>query len=195
MSSSLNRNIRICTKANDIMKRTFLLILGLVILSLTMQSFISAPQEDGDGELSPLVGTWDWKEGYEIGSHFAIWVGERNDSLIFTMGGSFFYGQKLHSAETTYDEERMFIQMICVKKPEGNFVKTKISEGISNGSYNYDRRNLYNDISFEVLNDSTMLFILGDKRSYWPDTARMIRRDRVNHEFSDETYLFMYKGE
>ena len=194
MSSSLNRNIRICTKANDIMKRTFLLILGLVILSLTMQSFISAPQEDGDGELSPLVGTWDWKEGYEIGSHFAVWVGERNDSLIFTMGGSFFYGQKLHSAEWDRDKD-LFEQMIRVKKPEGNFVKTKISEGISNGSYNYDRRNLYNDISFEVINDSTMLFILGDKRSYWPDTARMIRRDRVNHEFSDETYLFMYKGE
>ena len=194
MSSSLNRNIRICTKANDIMKRTFLLILGLVILSLTMQSFISAPQEDGDGELSPLVGTWDWKEGYEIGSHFAVWVGERNDSLIFTMGGSFFYGQKLHSAEWDRDKD-LFEQMMRVKKPEGNFVKTKISEGISNGSYNYDRRNLYNDISFEILNDSTMLFILGDKRSYWPDTARMIRRDRVNHEFSDETYLFMYKGE
>ena len=194
MSSSLNRNIRICTKANDIMKRTFLLILGLVILSLTMQSFISAPQEDGDGELSPLVGTWDWKEGYEIGSHFAIWVGERNDSLIFTMGGSFFYGQKLHSAEWDRDND-LFEQMIRVKKPEGNFVKTKISEGISNGSYNYDRRNLYNDISFEVLNDSTMLFILGDKRSYWPDTARMIRRDRINRKFSDKTYLFMYKGE
>ena len=194
MSSSLNKNIRICTKANDIMKRTFLLILGLVILSLTMQSFISAPQEDGDGELSPLVGTWDWKEGYEIGSHFAIWVGERNDSLIFTMGGSFFYGQKLHSAEWDRDND-LFEQMIRVKKPEGNFVKTKISEGISNGSYNYDRRNLYNDISFEVLNDSTMLFILGDKRSYWPDTARMIRRDRINRKFSDKTYLFMYKGE
>ena len=194
MSSSLNRNIRICTKANDIMKRTFLLILGLVILSLTMQSFISAPQEDGDGELSPLVGTWDWKEGDEIGSHFAVWVGERNDSLIFTMGGSFFYGQKLHSAEWDRDKD-LFEQMIRVKKPEGNFVKTKISEGISNGSYNYDRRNLYNDISFEVLNDSTMLFILGDKRSYWPDTARMIRRDRINRKFSDKTYLFMYKGE
>ena len=194
MSSSLNRNIRICTKVNDIMKRTFLLIWGLVTLSLTMQSFISAPQEDGDGELSPLVGTWDWKEGYEIGSHFAIWVGERNDSLIFTMGGSFFYGQKLHSAEWDRDKD-LFEQMIRVKKPEGNFVKTKISEGISNGSYNYDRRNLYNDISFEVLNDSTMLFILGDKRSYWPDTARMIRRDRINRKFSDKTYLFMYKGE
>lgn len=35
------------------MKRTFLLILGLVILSLTMQSLISALQEDGGGELSP----------------------------------------------------------------------------------------------------------------------------------------------
>ena len=190
------------------MKRIFLLIfavnrenrmwsfaiIGLIALSLTMQSFISAPQEDGDGELSPLVGTWDWKEGYEIGSHFAIWVGERNDSLIFTMGGSFFYGQKLHSAEWDRDKD-LFEQMIRVKKPAGNFVKTKINECISNGSYNYDRRNLYNDISFEVLDDSTMLFILGDKRSYWPDTARMIRRDRVNNKFSDKTYFFMYKGE
>lgn len=35
------------------MKRTFLLIWGLVTLSLTMQSLISAPQEDGGGELSP----------------------------------------------------------------------------------------------------------------------------------------------
>ena len=176
------------------MKRTLFVILGLVALSLAMQSFISAPQEDGDGELSPFVGTWDWKDGYEIGSYFAVWVGERNDSLIFTMGGSFFYGQKLHSAEWDRDKD-LFEQMIRVKKPEGNFVKTKISEGISNGSYNYDRRNLYNDISFEVLNDSTMLFILGDKRSYWPDTARMIRRDRVNNKFSDKTYFFMYKGE
>ena len=62
---------------------------------------------------------------------FAVWVGERNDSLIFTMGGSFFYGQKIHSQESSFDEERLFIQMIRVKKPEGNFVKTKISEGIS----------------------------------------------------------------
>ena len=192
--NSLMRLTFLCIKVNNTMKKTLFLIWGLVILSLTMQSFISAPQSDGDEKLSPLVGTWDWKEGYEIGSHFAIWVGERNDSLIFTMGGSFFYGQKLHSAEWDRDND-LFEQMIRVKKPEGNFVKTKISEGISNGSYNYDRRNLYNDISFEVLNDSTMLFILGDKRSYWPDTARMIRRDRINRKFSDKTYLFMYKGE
>ena len=73
------------------MKRTLLLIPGLVALFFTLQSFVGTPQSDGDEELSPLVGTWDWKDGYEIGSYFAIWVGERNDSLIFTMGGSFFY--------------------------------------------------------------------------------------------------------
>ena len=59
--------------------------------------------------------------------------------MIFTMGGSFFYGQKLHSAEWDRDKD-LFEQMIRVKKPEGNFVKTKISEGISNGSYNYEPR-------------------------------------------------------
>ena len=192
MSSSLNRNIRICTKANDIMKRTFLLILGLVTLSLTMQSFISAPQEDGDGELSPFVGCWDYVLNDDV-HQFYIFCGERNDSLIFTIGGVFFSGDRIHMPE--WDSEEKYIQMVRVKKPAGNFVKTKINECISNGSYNYDRRNLYNDISFEVLDDSTMLFILGDKRSYWPDTARMIRRDRVNNKFSDKTYFFMYKGE
>ena len=109
------------------MKRTFLLILGLVILSLTMQSFISAPQEDGDGELSPLVGTWDWKEGYEIGSHFAIWVGERNDSLIFTMGGSFFYGQKLHSAE--WDRDNIFTPFFTTKQ-DGSGIGLAVSKQI-----------------------------------------------------------------
>ena len=173
------------------MKRTFLLILGLIALSLTMQSFISAPQEDGDGELSPLVGCWNYIWNDDV-HQFYIWCGERNDSLIFTVGGVFFRGDRIHMPE--WDEDDKYLQMVRVKKPKGNIVKSKICEGISD-FYGFDRRNLYNDISFEVLNDSTMLFILGDKRSYWPDTARMIRRDRVNHEFSDETYLFMYKGE
>ena len=46
-----------------------------------------------------------------------------------------------------------------------------------------------------MLSDTVMRFILDDDKAFWSDTARMIRRDRVNHEFSDETYLFMYKGE
>ena len=72
--NSLMRLTFLCIKVNNTMKKTFFLffamnrenrmwsftIIGLVALSLTMQSFISAPQEDGDGELSPLVGCWNY---------------------------------------------------------------------------------------------------------------------------------------
>ena len=71
--NSLMRLTFLCIKVNNTMKKTFFLffavnrenrmwsfaIIGLIALSLTMQSFISAPQEDGDGELSPLVGRWN----------------------------------------------------------------------------------------------------------------------------------------
>ena len=191
MSSSLNRNIRICTKANDIMKRTFLLILGLVILSLTMQSFISAPQEDGDGELSPLVGCWNYIWNDDV-HQFYIWCGERNDSLIFTVGGVFFRGDRIHMPE--WDEAGKYLQMVRVKKPEGNVVKSKICEGISD-FYGFDSWDKYNDVTFELLSDTVMRFILDDDKAYWPDTALMILEKRVNVEFSQQEYRNMYKGE
>ena len=191
MSSSLNRNIRICTKANDIMKRTFLLILGLVILSLTMQSFISAPQEDGDGELSPLVGRWNWVWNDKV-HKFYIRCGERNDSLIFTVGGVFFRGDRIHMPE--WDEDDKYLQMVRVKKPEGNVVKSKICEGISD-FYGFDSWDKYNDVTFELLSDTVMRFILDDDKAYWPDTALMILEKRVNVEFSQQEYQNMYKGE
>ena len=191
MSSSLNRNIRICTKANDIMKRTFLLILGLVILSLTMQSFISAPQEDGDGELSPLVGRWNWVWNDKV-HKFYIRCGERNDSLLFTVGGVFFRGDRIHMPE--WDEDDKYLQMVRVKKPEGNVVKSKICEGISD-FYGFDSWDKYNDVTFELLSDTVMRFILDDNKAYWPDTALMILEKRVNVEFSQQEYQNMYKGE
>ena len=191
MSSSLNKNIRICTKANDIMKRTFLLILGLVILSLTMQSFISAPQEDGDGELSPLVGRWNWVWNDKV-HKFYIRCGERNDSLLFTVGGVFFRGDRIHMPE--WDEDDKYLQMVRVKKPEGNVVKSKICEGISD-FYGFDSWDKYNDVTFELLSDTVMRFILDDNKAYWPDTALMILEKRVNVEFSQQEYQNMYKGE
>ena len=191
MSSSLNRNIRICTKANDIMKRIFLLILGLVALSLTMQSFISAPQEDGDGELSPLVGCWNYIWNDDV-HQFYIWCGERNDSLIFTVGGVFFRGDRIHMPE--WDEDDKYLQMVRVKKPKGNIVKSKICEGISD-FYGFDSWDKYNDVTFELLSDTVMRFILDDDKAYWPDTALMILEKRVNVEFSQQEYQNMYKGE
>ena len=52
---------------------------------------------------------------------------------------------------------------------------------------------VYNDVSFELLNDTTMLFILPDNKGYWPDTAIMHRRDRINRKFSNEEEELLYR--
>ena len=166
-------------------------IIGLIALSLTMQSFISAPQEDGDGELSPLVGRWHWVWHDKV-HKFSIRCGERNDSLIFTVGGVFFRGDRIHMPE--WDEAGKYLQMVRVKKPEGNVVKSKICEGISD-FYGFDSWDKYNDVTFELLSDTVMRFILDDDKAYWPDTALMILEKRVNVEFSQQEYQNMYKGE
>ena len=166
-------------------------IIGLIALSLTMQSFISATQEDGDGELSPFVGCWDYVLNDDV-HQFYIFCGERNDSLIFTIGGVFFSGDRIHMPE--WDSEEKYIQMVRVKKPCGNIVKSRICEGISD-FYGFDGWDNYNDVTFELLNDTVMRFILDDNKVYWPDTALMILEKRVNVEFSYEEYENMYKGE
>ena len=47
-----------------------------------------------------------------------------------------------------------------------------------------------NDVTFELLCDTVMLFILDDNKAYWPDTALMILRG-----FSQQEDCNMYKGE
>ena len=53
--------------------------------------------------------------------------------------------------------------------------------------------NVYNDVSFELLNDTTMLFILPDNKGYWPDTAIMVRRDKINRKFSNKEEELLYR--
>ena len=93
-----------------------------------------------------------------------------------------------------WDEAGKYLQMVRVKKPEGNVVKSKICEGISD-FYGFDSWDKYNDVTFELLSDTVMRFILDDDKAYWPDTALMILEKRVNVEFSYEEYENMYKGE
>jgi hypothetical protein len=169
------------------MKRAFVLLL---VLAIALPSFSTPPQKDGKEKLSPFVGVWDWETE---SSCFTVRIGERNDSLQFTMGGVFYRGSRIHNSE--WDEEGKALQMIRIKKQKGRIIKTKISEGVSSWIYHKDSANNYNDISFELLNDSTMRFTLNDSRSYWPDTAIMLRRDYTNPDFSDKTYEHMYKGE
>ena len=166
------------------MKRNILLLITLFI------AFTSINAQDST-KLSPFVGTWDWTENIKGVQNFIIYAGEKNDSILITMGGVFRYGKSIHVAET--DENNYLIPIVRVIKTNNKIIRSKISESISNyfGSPN-DRRK-YNDASFELINDTAMLFILNDNCYFWPDTALLIKRDRKNHKFSQKENEFPYK--
>ena len=169
------------------MKRSFILLL---VLAIALPSFSTTPQKDGKEKLSPFVGKWGW-EGNALEHRFFVWCGERNDSLLFTIGGTFFYGDRIHMPEHAKNGD--FIQMVRIKKPKGNIARSKMYEIMSN-FYCGDEKKL-NDVTFELLSDTVMLFILDDNKMYWPDTALMILREKKNIEFSQQEHEHMYKGE
>lgn len=168
------------------MKRTFVLLL---VLATALPSFSAPPQKDGEKELSPFVGKWGWA-GNALEHRFFVWCGERNDSLLFAVGGTFFYGDRIHMPE--WDKNEKFIQMVRIKKPKENIARSKMYEIMSN-FYCGDEKKL-NDVTFELLSDTVMLFILDDNKVYWPDTALMILREKKNIEFSQQEHEHMYKG-
>ena len=92
-----------------------------------------------------------------------------------------------------YDDEDNMIAVVKTKIPKGNIVKSKIAETLSNFYFDPERMGVYNDVSFELLNDTTMLFILPDNKGYWPDTAIMHRRDRTNRKFSNKEEELLYR--
>lgn len=61
-------------------------------------------------ERSSFVGTWDWEENNPEIHSFYIGVGERNDSLLFGIGGVFYGGLKIHMPD--YDEEGNMIAVV-----------------------------------------------------------------------------------
>ena len=169
------------------MKKTLVLLLTSAI---SLLGFSTAPQKDGKEKLSPFAGIWNW--AWNDNAHrFYIWCGERNYSLLFAIGGTFFYGDRIHMPE--WDKNEKFIQMVRIKKPKGNIAKSKMYEIMSNFYCGDDKK--LNDVTFELLNDTVMRFILDDDKVYWPDTALMILREKKNIEFSQQEHEHMYKGE
>ena len=147
-----------------------------------------------ESKQSPFVGAWDWSEDIDSVQCFWIDIGERNDSLLFAIGGVFYCGNKIHTGG--YDSEFNDIAQVRVKKRHTKIIKSKISEGVSNFyAYSSADDKKYNLVSFELLNDTTMQFILNDNKGYWPDTAILFRRDRKNREFSLEEEPLLYKKE
>ena len=118
------------------------------------------------------------KKGY---SGVAILSKIAPDNVVYGMGNP------------EYDDEGNMIAIVKTKIPKGNIVKSKIAETLSNFYFDPERMGVYNDVSFELLNDTTMLFILPDNKGYWPDTAIMLRRDRINRKFSNEEEELLYR--
>ena len=146
---------------------------------------------DDNNKQSPFVGSWEWIENSPDTHTFNIRIGERNDSLLFSIGGVFYGGLKIHSSPS--DLNWNDIAIVKVPIPKSKIVKSKICETLSNFYFDPERMNVYNDVSFELLNDTTMLFILPDNKGYWPDTALMIRSDRINRKFSNKEEDLLYK--
>ena len=92
-----------------------------------------------------------------------------------------------------WDKDEKFIQMVRIKKPKGNVARSKMYEIMSNFYCGDDKK--LNDVTFELLCDTVMLFILDDNKAYWPDTALMILREKENIGFSQQEDCNMYKGE
>ncbi len=163
------------------------------VLFLFSLSFVfSQVVKDGDEPLSPFVGTWRWVEDNDE-HNFAVLVGEHNDTLFFAMGGVFEYGKKEHFP--IFDMDFIYIADVRVKKKDTKIVRSKVHTTSSSYKFPNSSEFKYNDVSFELLNDTTMLFILDDGFPYWPDTALLIHRDRINYKFSPEEGRYLYKGE
>ena len=174
------------------MKKAVIILCSLALLSITLTAGSSYTSQPGDDKaVSPFVGTWDWEFNSPDKNSFCIWIGERNDSLLICMGGVFYGGRKIHMPD--FDIDGNFITMVKIAMPKGNFAKSKICDEISSYCEQGNRR--YYDISFELLSDTAMRFILNDNKGYWPDTAIMIRRDRINAKFSNEEEMYIYRGE
>ena len=170
------------------MKKTLLTITFLTLF-FCIQGFCLSKEEKN---ASPFVGTWNWTEDIDSVQSFTIFVGERNDSLLFSLNGIFYCGNILHGYN--FDNNGNLVADVRVPLPKGNKVKGKISILISNFYGDPREGSKYNHVSFELLNDTTMSFILDDDKPYWPDTAIMIRRDYINHTFSQREDYHLYKG-
>lgn len=141
--------------------------------------------------VSLFTGSWSWIENVDSIQYFGILVGERNDSLLIAIGGIFHCGNIMHDYD--FDNNGNLIATVKTPIPKGNKVVSKISEFCSDFYCDSEKKEKFNPVFFELLNDTTMIFILNDDKAYWPDTAILIRRNYENNKFSIEENHHLYK--
>ena len=162
-----------------------------ILLLALLLAFIGLNAQETE-KFSQFVGRWRWSENIDSVQYFCLNIGERNDSILISIGGTVYCGLKIHGPAFGFNDEG-YIADVRIKKKNKKIIKSKISEGISNFYGGNDRK--YHVVSFELLSDTTMMFILNDGKGYWPDTALMIRADRENRQFSQEEEYWLYKKE
>lgn len=165
---------------------------SILLLFIIFTTLLGTNAQEIDKQ-SQFVGRWRWSEDIDSVQYFFLNIGERNDSILISIGGTFHRGLKIHGPAFGFDNDRNYVADVRVKKRNTKIIKSKISEGISNFYGGNNRK--YNVVSFELLNDTTMIFILNDRKGYWPDTALMIRDDRENRKFSLYEDYWLYKKE
>lgn len=169
----------------------------IILTSLMLLFYVSKTQSQNiiaNNECTnQFVGSWNWIKNNVYKDCFYITIGERNDSLLFSISGVFYGGRKIHGPN--YDNNYNLIADVRTVIPKGNKAIGKISDTSSDFHSDPNKKPTYYPVSFELLNDTTMLFILDDNKAYWPDTAIMRRRDYVNHKFSFEEDYYLHNGE
>lgn len=142
---------------------------------------------------SQFVGRWRWSENIDSVQYFSLNIGERNDSILISIGGTFYCGLKIHGPAFGFGDDDGYVADVRVKKKNTKIIKSKISEGISDFYGGNSKK--YNTVEFKLLSDTTIMFILNDNKGYWPDTALMIRADRENRKFAQQEEYWLYKKE
>ena len=101
-----------------------LTLFSLTALTVSLVTGCSSivPQAHEKPRQSPFVGMWDWEKNSPGEHSFNIRIGERNDSLLFSINGIFHEGRKIHTSPSDNNWED--IPVVKIPKPKGSVAKT-----------------------------------------------------------------------
>ena len=124
------------------------IILTSLILLFCIGKTLSQDIISNKGCTSLFVGNWNWIENDVYKDCFYITIG----------------GRKIQGPN--FDNNYNLIADVRTVTPKGNKAVSKISDSCSDFHSDPNKRATYHPVSFELQNDTTMLFILDDNKAY-----------------------------
>lgn len=151
--------------------------------------FFKKSTYDVTGETpSPFIGRWSWllnEAGYQS---FSICIDAEGDSLLIGMGGVFYGGNRIDIYD--YDETVVIPDLVVPTPTSGNRIDGKIHALRLNlyGKEEEVVKRGYKNISFELLDNNTMIYRVEDNRRLIPDSAVLRRSEEPPYRFSKERF-------